>query len=97
MTNGLIAKIGTIAQLKRVANETIRVHLRTSPSLDTSILQHCKINDIRFIKHEQDFAVVEVKEEEGIPLLIEQLTAARIKVYEVNIEAMSLEDVFMTV
>lgn len=97
MTNGLIAKIGTIAQLKRAANETIRVHLRTSPSLDTSILQQHNIQDVQFITEEKGVSVIEVNEEEAIPLLIEQLTAARIKVYEVNMQVKSLEDVFMAV
>ncbi|WP_131972725.1 hypothetical protein [Exiguobacterium sp. s166] len=38
-----------------------------------------------------------VNNEENIPLLIERLTAQRVKIYEVKIEVTSSEDVFMAV
>lgn len=97
MTDGMIAKVGTVAQLKHTAKETIHVHLRTNPSLDAMRLQECGITDVQFIKHDQAVSVIEVNEEEVIPLLIERLTAQRVKIYEVKIEVTSLEDVFMAV
>ncbi|MGX8238693.1 ATP-binding cassette domain-containing protein [Exiguobacterium undae] len=97
MTDGMIAKVGTVAQLKHAAKETIHVHLRTNPSLDAMRLHECGITDVQFIKHDQAVSVIEVNEEEVIPLLIEQLTAQRVKIYEVKIEVTSLEDVFMAV
>ena len=60
-------------------------------------LQECGITDVQFIKHDQAVSVIEVNEEEVIPLLIERLTAQRVKIYEVKIEVTSLEDVFMAV
>lgn len=97
MTDGMIAKVGTVEQLKHTAKETIHVHLRTNPSLDAMRLQECGITDVQFIKHDQAVSVIEVNEEEVIPLLIERLTAQRVKIYEVKIEVTSLEDVFMAV
>lgn len=97
MTEGTIAKVGTVAQLKRDTKESIQVHVRTSPSITKEHVNHLHATSVDFIKQAQGFTILELKDEESIPELISSLTKNNFKVYEVKIETKTLEDVFMAV
>lgn len=97
MTEGAIAKVGTVDQLKRETKESIQVHVRTSPSITKDYMNHLHAISAEFIKYAQGFTVLELKDEESIPALISTLTQDKFKIYEVKIETKTLEDVFMAV
>jgi len=97
MTEGAIAKVGTVDQLKRETKESIQVHVRTSPSITKDYMNHLHALSVEFIKYAQGFTVLELKDEESIPTLISTLTQDKFKIYEVKIETKTLEDVFMAV
>jgi len=97
MTEGAIAKVGTVDQLKRETKESIQVHVRTSPSITKDYMNHLHAISAEFIKYAQGFTVLELKDEESIPTLISTLTQDKFKIYEVKIETKTLEDVFMAV
>lgn len=97
MTEGSIAKVGTVDQLKRDTKESIQIHVRTSPSITKEHVDHLHATSADFIKNAQGFTILELKDEESIPELISSLTQNNFKVYEVKIETKTLEDVFMAV
>lgn len=93
MAEGRIVRYGTVASLQEAMRQEIQIRIRTVPRLEPSHLP----SYARFLSQTDDCTQLDLSTEEDIPELLVMLAEQDVKVYEVQIERQSLEEIFLAV
>ncbi|MEI4463926.1 ABC transporter ATP-binding protein [Exiguobacterium indicum] len=93
MAEGRIVRFGTVASLQEAMRQEIQIRIRTAPRLETSHLPAYA----RLLSQAGDCTRLDLSMEEDIPELLVTLAKQDVKVYEVQIERQSLEEIFLAV
>lgn len=93
MAEGRIVRFGTVASLQEAMRQEIQIRIRTVPRLEPSHLPAY----VRLLSQTDDCTQLDLSTEEDIPELLVMLAKQDVKVYEVQIERQSLEEIFLAV
>ncbi|WP_313491839.1 ABC transporter ATP-binding protein [Exiguobacterium sp.] len=93
MAEGRIVRYGTVASLQEAMRQEIQIRIRTVPQLSPSHLPAYA----RLLSQTDDCTQLDLSTEEDIPELLVMLAKQDVKVYEVQIERQSLEEIFLAV
>ncbi|WP_394679518.1 ATP-binding cassette domain-containing protein [uncultured Exiguobacterium sp.] len=93
MAEGRIVRFGTVASLQESMRQEIQIRIRTVPRLEPSHLPAY----VRLLSQTDDCTQLDLSTEEDIPELLVMLAKQDVKVYEVQIERQSLEEIFLAV
>ncbi|WP_141507108.1 ABC transporter ATP-binding protein [Bacillus toyonensis] len=96
MKEGVIAEIGNMHELQNKYQENISLSIRVN-ALNIEIINDLKISfgeKLIDINYDNDYLSCKVIGEEVIPILIKDLCLKNVYIYEVNINKISLEDIF---
>lgn len=93
MAEGRIVRYGTVASLQEAMRQEIQIRIRTVPRLEPSHLP----SYARLLSQTDDCTQLDLSTEEDIPELLVMLAEQDVKVYEVQIERQSLEEIFLAV
>jgi len=88
-----IVRSGTVASLQEAMRQEIQIRIRTVPRLEPSHLPAYA----RLLSQADDCTRLDLSTEEDIPELLVMLAKQDVKVYEVQIERQSLEEIFLAV
>lgn len=93
MADGRIVRCGTVASLQEAMRQEIQIRIRTVPRLEPSHLPEYA----RLLSQIDECTRLELTSKEDIPNLLVSLAKQDVKVYEVQIERQSLEEIFLAV
>lgn len=93
MAEGRIVRYGAVASLQEAMRQEIQIRIRTVPRLAPSHLPAYA----RLLSQADDCTRLDLSTEEDIPELLVKLAKQDVKVYEVQIERQSLEEIFLAV
>lgn len=93
MAEGRIVRFGTVASLQEAMRQEIQIRIRTVPRLEPSHLPAYA----RLLSQTDDCTQLDLSTKEDIPELLVMLAEQDVKVYEVQIERQSLEEIFLAV
>lgn len=100
MRGGVIKAIGTPRELKQTTKDSIRLSVRTKPSIGPSHLEEIKKTygvNVNYIQSKNEYTYLNLSSEEDLPKFSSALIESGIHLYEIRVEEQSLEDVFITI